>query len=110
MPNGGAMDELERANNNSSESSERGTKRTQSSMRKWIADQVAALGLAMGDEVSTERLLVYVEDLFDIPYERLAMAFQKARREYEYPKLPPLAFIRPTARLSAQSADRHAPQ
>lgn len=75
-------------------------------MRKWITDQVAALGLALGDDPSTERLLIYAEDLADIPEERLAMAFQRARREYEYPKLPPVAFIRRMAGANAQSDGR----
>lgn len=79
-------------------------------MRKWITDQVAALGLAMGDEVSTERLLVYAQDLGDIPQERLARAFQRARREYEYPKLPPVAFIRRMAGVDAQGNGRPGPE
>src|SRR5713101_3844013 len=79
-------------------------------MRKWITDQVAALGLALGDEVSTERLLVYAEDLCDIPQERLARAFSRARREYEYPKLPPVAFIRRMAGIGAQTDGRPGPE
>jgi hypothetical protein len=71
---------------------------------KWITDQVASLGLALGEEVSTERLLVYAEDLCDVPQERLATAFQRTRREYEYPKLPPVAFIRRMAG-AVQNAD-----
>lgn len=100
------MDEREKANNNSIELRGHETKRTPSSMRKWITDQVAALGLALGDEVSTERLLVYAEDLCDIPQERLARAFSRARREYEYPKLPPVAFIRRMAGIGAQTDGR----
>ena len=75
-------------------------------MRKWITDQVAALGLALGDEVSTERLLVYAEDLCDIPQQRLARAFSRARKEYEYPKLPPVAFIRRMAGIDAHAEGR----
>ena len=104
------MDEREKANNNSIELREHETKRTPSSMRKWITDQVAALGLALGDEVSTERLLVYAEDLCDIPQERLARAFSRARREYEYPKLPPVAFIRRMAGIGAQTDGRPGPE
>ncbi len=104
------MDEREKANNSLIELRERETKRTPSSMRKWITDQVAALGLALGDEVSTERLLVYAEDLCDIPQERLARAFSRARREYEYPKLPPVAFIRRMAGIGAQTDGRPGPE
>lgn len=91
------MDVLAKGNSNSNASNGHETRHTQSSTRdsvKWIADQVAALGLALGDEPSAERLLVYAEDLCDIPQERLTAAFRKTRREYEYPKLPPVAFIR----------------
>lgn len=104
------MGELEKANSNSNESSERGTKHTPSLMRKWITDQVAALGLAMGDEPSTERLLVYADDLRDIPQDRLARAFQRARKEYEYPKLPPIAFIRRMAGADALNDGRPGPE
>jgi hypothetical protein len=104
------MDRLGKANNNSSESGERGTKRTPLSIRKWITDQVAALGMALGDEPSTERLLIYAEDLCDISQERLAGAFQKARREYGYPKLPPVAFIRRMAGVSFQVDGRPGPE
>jgi hypothetical protein len=104
------VDELVKANNNSSESRERETRRTPSSMRKWIADQVAALGLAMGDDPSTERLLVYAEDLCDIPEGRLARAFLRARREYEYSKLPPVAFIRRMAGVDAPADGRPGPE
>src|SRR6185437_7747274 len=110
MRNGEVMGELEKANSNSNGSSERGTKHTPSSMRKWIADQVAALGLAMGDEPSTERLLVYADDLRDIPQDRLARAFQRARKEYEYPKLPPIAFIRRMAGADAMNDGRPGPE
>jgi hypothetical protein len=79
-------------------------------MRKWIADQVAALGLAMGDDPSTERLLVYAEDLCDIPEGRLARAFLRARREYEYLRLPPVAFIRRMAGVDAPSDGRPGPE
>lgn len=79
-------------------------------MRKWITDQVAALGLALGDEPSTERLLVYAEDLCDISQERLANAFRRARREYEYPKLPPVAFIRRMAGGDSQADGRPGPE
>ena len=64
----------------------------------------------MGDEVSTERLLIYAEDLCDVPQERLTRAFQKARREYEYPKLPPVAFIRRMAGANAQADGRPGPE
>jgi hypothetical protein len=64
----------------------------------------------MGDEPSTQRLLVYAEDLADIPQERLASAFQRARREYDYPKLPPVAFIRRMAGASAQTDGRPGPE
>ncbi len=77
---------------------------------QWITDQVAALGLALGDEVSAERLLVYAEDLCDIPEERLASAFQRARREYEYPKLPPIAYIRRLAGSMGESDGRPGPE
>jgi hypothetical protein len=79
-------------------------------MRKWIADQVAALGLAMGDDPSTERLLVYAEDLCDIPEGRLARAFLRARREYEYLRLPPVAFIRRMAGVDAPADGRPGPE
>lgn len=79
-------------------------------MRKWITDQVAALGVAMGDEPSTERLLVYADDLRDIPQERLAKAFQRARKEYEYSKLPPIAFIRRMAGADAMNDGRPGPE
>jgi hypothetical protein len=77
---------------------------------KWIADQVAALGLALGEEVSTQRLLVYADDLSDIPQDRLGRAFQRARKEYEYPKLPPVAFIRRMAGTGAQLDGRPGPE
>jgi hypothetical protein len=64
----------------------------------------------MGDEPSTQRLLVYAEDLADIPQERLASAFQRARREYDYPKLPPVAFIRRMAGARAQTDGRPGPE
>lgn len=79
-------------------------------MRKWIADQVAALGLALGDDVSPERLLLYAEDLCDVPEERLALAFARARKEYEYPSLPPVAFIRKMAGTDAHSDGRPGPE
>jgi hypothetical protein len=79
-------------------------------MRKWITDQVAALGLAIGDDPSTERLLVYAEDLSDIPEPRLARAFLRARREYEYPRLPPVAFIRRMAGVDAPADGRPGPE
>jgi hypothetical protein len=79
-------------------------------MRKWIADQVAALGLALGDDVSPERLLLYAEDLCDVPEERLALAFARARKEYEYPSLPPVAFIRKMAGTGAHSDGRPGPE
>lgn len=71
---------------------------------------MASLGLAMGDEPSTQRLLVYAEDLADIPQGRLASAFQRARREYDYPKLPPVAFIRRMAGAGAQTDGRPGPE
>lgn len=77
---------------------------------KWITDQVAALGLALGDEPSGERLVVYAEDLCDIPQDRLATAFQKTRREYEYPKLPPVAFIRRMAGAASNADGRPGPE
>jgi hypothetical protein len=77
---------------------------------KWIADQVAALGLALGEEVSTQRLLVYADDLSDIPQDQLGKAFQRARKEYEYPKLPPVAFIRRMAGPGAQLDGRPGPE
>lgn len=77
---------------------------------KWITDQVAALGLALGEEVSAQRLLVYAEDLCDIPQERLTTAFQKARRGYEYPKLPPVAFIRRMAGATEGADGRPGPE
>jgi len=79
-------------------------------MRKWIADQVAALGLALGDDVSPERLLLYAEDLSDVPEERLTLAFARARKEYEYPSLPPVAFIRKMAGTGAHSDGRPGPE
>lgn len=77
---------------------------------KWITDQVAALGLALGEEVSTQRLLVYADDLSDIPQDQLGKAFQRARKEYEYPKLPPVAFIRRMAGAGAQQDGRPGPE
>ena len=104
------MGALEKVNNNSTESSGRETKRTPSSILKWITDEVAALGLALGEEPSTQRLLVYAEDLCDIPQEILAKAFQKARKQYEYPKLPPVAFIRRMAGAGAEIDGRPGPE
>ena len=75
-------------------------------MRKWIADQVAALGLALGDDVSPQRLVLYASDLCDLPRERLVEAFARARKEYEYPKLPPIAFIRRLAGAGPASDGR----
>jgi hypothetical protein len=77
---------------------------------KWITDQVAALGLALGEEVSAERLVVYAEDLCDIPQERLAAAFRRTRKEYEYPKLPPVAFIRRMAGAAGNADGRPGPE
>lgn len=53
---------------------------------------------------------MYAEDLCDIPQENLARAFQKARKEYEYPKLPPVAFIRRMAGASAEIDGRPGPE
>jgi hypothetical protein len=79
-------------------------------MRKWIADQVAALGLALGDDVSPERLLLYAEDLCDLSEERLGVAFSRTRKEYEYPHLPPVAFIRKMAGADSHSDGRLGPE
>lgn len=53
---------------------------------------------------------MYAEDLCDIPQENLAKAFQRARKEYEYPKLPPVAFIRRMAGASAEIDGRPGPE
>lgn len=64
----------------------------------------------MGEEPSAQRALVYADDLEDIPQNLLSKAFERARKEYEYPKLPPVAFIRRMAGASTEADGRPGPE
>ena len=64
----------------------------------------------MGDAVTTERLEACAEDLADISREALALAFVKVRREYEYPKLPPVSYIRKMAGAGPHADGRPGPE
>jgi hypothetical protein len=66
-------------------------------LRQWIVEQLTMVAISLGDAVTTERLETCAEDLADISREALAAAFIRVRREYEYPKLPPVSYIRKMA-------------
>ncbi len=58
---------------------------------RWITDQLQALAISKGMTYEPQRLKINAEDLLDIPQERLAMLFAKARRELDYlPQVPEL--------------------
>ena len=81
-----------------------------SSFTIWIVEQLTLLAIALGDAVTPERLETCAEDLADISREALAAAFLRARREYEYPKLPPVSYIRKLAGAGPLADGRLGPE
>jgi hypothetical protein len=67
----------------------------------WIIDQLSLAAVAKGQVFTSERLRINAEDLIDIPQDRLAAAFAKARRELDY--APGVAEIRRFAAADEES-------
>jgi hypothetical protein len=53
-------------------------------LRLWLIDQVTILAEAKGEELTEQRLRIYVEDLFDLTRSQLEPAFLRARRELKF--------------------------
>jgi hypothetical protein len=92
------------------EDEERASCKMQSSFKIWIVEQLTLVAISLGDAVTTERLETCAEDLADIPRDALALAFVKVRREYEYPKLPPVSYIRKMAGAGPHADGRPGPE
>jgi hypothetical protein len=69
----------------------------------WIIDQLSLAAVAKGQVFPPERLRINAEDLIDIPQDRLALAFSRARRELDY--APGVAEIRRLASADEKSSE-----
>ena len=83
---------------------------TRAGDREWIIEQLTLVAISLGDTVTPERLEACAEDLADIAREALASAFLRVRREYEYPKLPPVSYIRKMAGAGPHADGRPGPE
>jgi len=69
-------------------------------IRSWISKELTILAEGFGEQLTLERVEIYVTSLVDIPQERLRVAFRRAM--YELKWFPKLAELRD---LSGSSAD-----
>jgi hypothetical protein len=73
---------------------------SQRELQLWLVDQVTILAEAFGEELTSAKLRLYVEDLYDLPGGQLGTAFTRARRELRF--FPKIAELRELATASVK--------
>jgi hypothetical protein len=71
-------------------------------LRLWLIDQVTILAEAKGEELTEQRLRIYVEDLSDLTRPQLEPAFVRARRELKF--FPQISELRELAGAMPEDA------